>query len=203
MSQEEAPFFEPDGFILDPVHPDKFIRSYSAKNRQIRIAITSTVVFFTVCLVIIAVNDDLNDWIWSTLGRTEPTVFKGPRMLETPKVESMISAATLIPLLTSMTIKVYDFLWSSIAAWRLGEFENHQYFQDYQNSINLKLFLFKVADYLGMLFYLAFFKEYFVPCTDTRDGRCLPMLARQLIMYYIMDLVGDVLEIGRPYVSHF
>eukprot|EP01053_Blabericola_migrator_P000554 Blabericola_migrator_1__553@NODE_1136_length_5316_cov_209_214517_g772_i0_p2_GENE_NODE_1136_length_5316_cov_209_214517_g772_i0NODE_1136_length_5316_cov_209_214517_g772_i0_p2_ORF_typecomplete_len566_score71_75Anoctamin/PF04547_12/6_6e25NIF3/PF01784_18/0_028Anoct_dimer/PF16178_5/0_073Polysacc_synt_C/PF14667_6/6_9e02Polysacc_synt_C/PF14667_6/0_056_NODE_1136_length_5316_cov_209_214517_g772_i021699 len=100
IHQEESPFFRGDGYTIDPVHPEKFIQTYDTRKHHLRRALTNGVVVFTMVLVVIAVNDDLNDWLMSKLGAKTTDLYRN----------AWIGAlsATAVSMMTSLSIKVYD-----------------------------------------------------------------------------------------------
>ena len=62
-----------------------------------------------------------------------------------------------------MTYNKHDFRCSSlqvyfIVATKLTEWERHRAQTDYDNSLNLKLWLLQFINYFSTLFYIAFFK---------------------------------------------
>lgn len=203
VCEEETSFFQPDKYITDPVQPDKFMRYFSPIKRRFRQIITSIVVVFSCFLVTVFINDDLMDAISKTTGWSESGVYGFKDMLEVYSPSNTIAEnAALVVLITGLVIKLYDNVFRSIIVWRLGEFENHQYVREYNSRTNFFLFSFKVFGYFTLLFYLAFFKEYFNPCDDSPDGRCLARLGKQLVLFFVLDLVFILVEIGSPFVKY-
>eukprot|EP01055_Gregarina_sp_Pseudo9_P002479 Gregarina_sp_Pseudo_9__2478@NODE_275_length_3315_cov_46_385531_g258_i0_p1_GENE_NODE_275_length_3315_cov_46_385531_g258_i0NODE_275_length_3315_cov_46_385531_g258_i0_p1_ORF_typecomplete_len785_score219_35Anoctamin/PF04547_12/6_5e83DuoxA/PF10204_9/0_11DUF1772/PF08592_11/2_6DUF1772/PF08592_11/34DUF1772/PF08592_11/1_1e04_NODE_275_length_3315_cov_46_385531_g258_i01912545 len=194
VANEEFAFFKPEKFTVDPVEPDRFVRWFSPCKRRMRRTFTLLFLVVSSALVVFLVNDDINDAVAKLFGATE---YRGLEEM----IQSWIPSAKLaaqIALITTLCIKIYDKLWTSLISWRMGEFENHQYLSEYTNSTNFKLFVFKVANYFGIIFYLAFFKPYFNPCEEDEEKDCSMTLGKQLWSFFIMDIVMNVSEIGLP-----
>lgn len=154
--------------------------------------------------MIILVNDDISDALGKASGRAGEEEYFGLEgwVRYMSPSDKMAEHASHVVLATTMLIKVYDFIWKALIAKRLVAFENHQQMQKHDNSLNLKFFFFKFAGYFVTLFYLAFFKEFYNPCDDTEDGRCLPRLSKQLTNFFIVDFAMNAVEIIKPFVTY-
>eukprot|EP01054_Gregarina_sp_Poly1_P001793 Gregarina_sp_Poly_1__1792@NODE_1465_length_4068_cov_574_937766_g969_i0_p1_GENE_NODE_1465_length_4068_cov_574_937766_g969_i0NODE_1465_length_4068_cov_574_937766_g969_i0_p1_ORF_typecomplete_len784_score86_39Anoctamin/PF04547_12/1_5e80DUF2269/PF10027_9/0_085DUF1772/PF08592_11/8DUF1772/PF08592_11/1_4e02DUF1772/PF08592_11/1_8e04PMP1_2/PF08114_11/1_8e04PMP1_2/PF08114_11/0_55_NODE_1465_length_4068_cov_574_937766_g969_i01402491 len=199
IANEEFAFFKPEKFVVDPVEPDRFIRWFSPCKKRVRRTLTLTFLIISAGLVVFLVNDDINDAVAKVFGATE---YRGLEELIQSWIPSPHVAAQ-IAVITSLCIKIYDKLWTSMISWRMGEFENHQYLSEYNNSTNFKLFIFKVANYFGIIFYLAFFKPYFNPCEEDEEKDCSITLGKQLWSFFILDIVMNASEIGFPLVMYY
>eukprot|EP01053_Blabericola_migrator_P004481 Blabericola_migrator_1__4480@NODE_2393_length_2833_cov_318_160521_g1498_i0_p1_GENE_NODE_2393_length_2833_cov_318_160521_g1498_i0NODE_2393_length_2833_cov_318_160521_g1498_i0_p1_ORF_typecomplete_len783_score132_16Anoctamin/PF04547_12/5_5e75Prominin/PF05478_11/0_056DUF1772/PF08592_11/0_45DUF1772/PF08592_11/2_6e02DUF1772/PF08592_11/3_4e03DUF1453/PF07301_11/0_18DUF1453/PF07301_11/1_1e03_NODE_2393_length_2833_cov_318_160521_g1498_i0602408 len=198
VANEEYAFFKPEKFIVDPVEPDRFVRHFPPCKRRIREAITLVVLIISAGLVVFLVNDDINDAVAKLWGATE---YRGLEELIASYIPSPKTAAQLA-MVTTLCIKVYDKLWATMICWRLSQFENHQYLQSYHNSTNFKLFVFKVANYFGIIFYLAFFKKHFNPDGEEEENDPAITLGKQLWSFFLMDLIMNASEIGLPLVIY-
>lgn len=162
--------------------------------------LTATFMVVMTTLVVLLVNDDLMDMftklVWTGDNSTEHYGLE--RMLVNMIGGSAMAAHIgYIALATSLLAKMCDIFGSDMIVKRLGEFENHQSISDYNNSTNLKIFIFKVSSYFAMLYYLAFFKNS-IHNRDEDPGSSLSELSTQLIMFYITDLCGALLEVVLP-----
>jgi len=199
--QEESPYFKEEGYVIDPTQPDRYVKYYSQNKRRLREFITTVFLIVATGIVVVAVNDDLSDGLATFMGYPEAKSV-GQALLYESGSERLISNGVFLAGVTSLLIKVFDKLFSKKIVFMLTKFENHQYLKSYNDSLSFKLFYFKIADYFAMLLYLAFFKEYFSPCEESSDGRCLPALRRQLVALVIVELTGNVKELVKPFVKY-
>eukprot|EP01056_Protomagalhaensia_sp_Gyna25_P005931 Protomagalhaensia_sp_Gyna_25__5930@NODE_907_length_2434_cov_128_061378_g714_i0_p1_GENE_NODE_907_length_2434_cov_128_061378_g714_i0NODE_907_length_2434_cov_128_061378_g714_i0_p1_ORF_typecomplete_len780_score150_43Anoctamin/PF04547_12/4_5e79MerC/PF03203_14/0_2MerC/PF03203_14/1_1e04MerC/PF03203_14/3_5e03DUF1772/PF08592_11/1_2e02DUF1772/PF08592_11/31DUF1772/PF08592_11/4_5e03_NODE_907_length_2434_cov_128_061378_g714_i0242363 len=199
VGNEEFAFFKPEKFVQDPVEPDRFIRWFSPTKRRFRMTLTFIFLIVSSALVIFLVNDDINDAIAKLFGATE---YRGLEELIAAYIPDTKVAAQ-VAVVTTLCIKIYDRLWTSIISWRLGEFENHQYLADYNNSTSFKVFVFRVSNYFGVIIYLAFFKNMFNPEDEGETKDTSLTLGKQLWTFFLLDIVLNLVEIGSPLFTYY
>eukprot|EP00919_Chromeraceae_sp_WS-2016_P006582 GHVR01015456.1.p1 GENE.GHVR01015456.1~~GHVR01015456.1.p1 ORF type:complete len:354 (+),score=48.91 GHVR01015456.1:119-1063(+) len=92
-------------------------------------------------------------------------------------------------------------VWSSLAH-KLVNMENHKYDSDYENSLIIKMFLFKFVNYYNTLFYVAFFKNDIDPCEPVEWDTCLPSLRQQFVSLFTVQMTVGLTEVIMPVLSY-
>ncbi|EZG43226.1 calcium-activated chloride channel protein [Gregarina niphandrodes] len=202
---EENPNFKPSEFRVDPSNPSHFVRWFNPHRRYFRILLTSVVMVVSILGLTLFVNEDMLDAIAKITEKSGSENYWGVEDWVRYLVPSRHVAehAAIVVMATTLLLKAYNIVFKSMIVKNLGHFENHQHLHELTSSINLKLFVLRIVGYFSVLFYLAFFKEYYNPCEETSDGRCLPRLSKQLLNFYYVDLAMIVMEIGQPSIKFY
>eukprot|EP01053_Blabericola_migrator_P009296 Blabericola_migrator_1__9295@NODE_49_length_16431_cov_119_110181_g45_i0_p3_GENE_NODE_49_length_16431_cov_119_110181_g45_i0NODE_49_length_16431_cov_119_110181_g45_i0_p3_ORF_typecomplete_len816_score135_49Anoctamin/PF04547_12/2_1e73YdjM/PF04307_14/0_51YdjM/PF04307_14/2_8e03_NODE_49_length_16431_cov_119_110181_g45_i054357882 len=195
--RQERQGYRAEVFKKDPVNPERTIKWYSTAKWRARRMFSDAI--STVCLIItvFVVNEDLHEWLFSKFGIQD-------RLAET--LQAFIPSLFLnffspAQLLVAILAYTFDMAYMWIAQYLL-DYENHKYHKTYQRSQIRKLFTFAAVDYFIPLYHLAFTKMYTAPCydEDPQEGRCLKSLHEQIRSILVVTLLGNILELGIPYV---
>lgn len=133
--------------------------------------------------------------------------------------------ARIVPaFLNALQIRILNIIYGKIVT-QLNDWENHETDNQHNDSLALKMFLFKFVNSYTALFYMAFFKENFESkdyCVDKSDSNvdcndatildkifkvepgckdCLGDLGFQLAVIFITNMIMNVMELGLPWLK--
>ena len=99
--------------------------------------------------------------------------------------------------LNALQIRGMDILYGKVAVL-LNDWENHETETEYNNKLAVKVFMFKFVNAYASLFYLAYFADLGINCTED----CLTnmqALEVQLAIIFLLSLLMNVIEIVLPW----
>lgn len=156
----------------------KVVKKGRVKHHSVRFFSFSTILLFVTLVIVVVVS----------IFRLRITLLKDN---EWKQFGALIAA-----LIMAIQIIVFDVIYSKVAQV-LTNWENHETMNQYNNSLALKLFLFRFVNGYSGLLYIAFFKEYF-------EGKCgfegcLSELGFSLTIIFVTNMVLNIIELGFPW----
>eukprot|EP00915_Cephaloidophora_sp_WS-2016_P000905 GHVH01001192.1.p1 GENE.GHVH01001192.1~~GHVH01001192.1.p1 ORF type:complete len:817 (+),score=115.80 GHVH01001192.1:136-2586(+) len=213
-SPQKNPYFKPECNVVDPINPNgKVVRSVKPSSHIIRKLIAGflacTITFIAVCVVndeavnsfarmfgLMGSTDKGMTWE-SAVGADQPDSYDSEQA-------GMQGAWFVAYLPLVILVKIVGLLWDRMIIQSIAKFENNPFFEDYYKSVTIYSFIFKFANHLIPLLYLAFMKEYFGElCKDMDDGRCIKSSRKMLQSFFTAGLFGNLMEIGLPFAKNW
>jgi len=97
----------------------------------------------------------------------------------------------------AIQIKIFNLIYARVAQ-QLNDWENYETYNDYNDGLTLKLFLFQFINCYSSLFYIAFCKGNFEGCVDED---CIYELTKQLESIFITNFCLNLVEIYLPLLT--
>eukprot|EP00915_Cephaloidophora_sp_WS-2016_P006688 GHVH01009043.1.p1 GENE.GHVH01009043.1~~GHVH01009043.1.p1 ORF type:complete len:898 (+),score=119.69 GHVH01009043.1:63-2756(+) len=184
-----------DSWIVDDRYPSRFTKFYDPRKKKARRMLAYLGGALSISVIAVLTNPDLHELFFKYYDVLDDL---SAYFDEIPFLNYV--GFEFDSTVTTITILFLHRAFSSLSM-AMAKLENHKYLNTYNKSIIKKFAFFSGLDYLGPFLYLAFLKRYFSEYYEDSEDRYLFLLMKQLRNLFLVEMFGNVLELGMPFVK--